>query len=63
MNTAKTRLEILTVAFKARKNNASVRDFVLKKFPTSGISLATINWYRNKFRREGMKIPSEHELR
>ncbi len=33
-------------------------------FPHSKMTLATVNWYRNKYRREhGDSIPTEHSLR
>lgn len=58
-----TTLECLLKAFKARKNNADARDAVLKVHPYSKMTLPTVNWYRNRFRQEGAKIPTEHELR
>lgn len=60
---SKTWLQTLEAAFKRGRNNAESLATVRRAFPTSGMSLSTVNWYRNKFRRDGMKIPSEHSLR
>lgn len=63
MKKSPTNLEILQKAFKAKRNNAEALAAVLKVHPHSKMSLSTVNWYRNKYRREGMPIPSEHSLR
>jgi hypothetical protein len=59
----KTTLAILEAQFKRKRNNAAALAAVKKAHPYSKMTLATVNWYRNKFRRDGMKIPMEHELR
>jgi hypothetical protein len=50
--------------FKRKRNNAQTLAAVRLSFPHSRMTLATVNWYRNKYRREhGDSIPTEHSLR
>lgn len=58
-----TTLEVLVKAFKAHKNNAAALAAVLKVHPHSRMTLATVNWYRNRYRKDDAKIPTEHSLR
>jgi hypothetical protein len=50
-------------AFKRKRDNAEVLAAVLKAHPYSKMTLATVNWYRNKMRKTDDSIPSEHSLR
>jgi hypothetical protein len=59
----KTTLEIMAGAFKRKRDNAEVLAAVLKAHPYSKMTLATVNWYRNKMRKTDDSIPSEHSLR
>lgn len=60
---ASSPLTILEAQFKRKRNNAAALAAVMKAHPYSKMTLSTVNWYRNKFRRDGMKIPQEHDLR
>ena len=57
----KTNLEILLAAFLARKTNRDALAAVVAAHPHSKMSLSTVNWYRNRYKKEHPKIPSEHE--
>jgi hypothetical protein len=56
-------LKILAAAFKRKRNNAQALAAVVKAHPYSKMTLATVNWYRNKMRRTDASIPLERELR
>lgn len=63
MKRVKTTLEILTAQFKRKRNNAQALAAVLKLHPHSKMTPATVNWYRNRMRKNDETIPSEHSLR
>jgi len=59
----KTPREVLAAAFKRGKTNAEALAILKEKHPYSMMSLATVNWTRNRLRGDGLKIPSEHEAK
>ena len=63
MRKAKSVLAILRESMRAKMSNSSALAEVTKAHPYSKISLSTVNYYRNQFRREGEKIPTERECR
>lgn len=50
-------------ALRAGKTNEDALAAVQKKFPEAKTSLASINWYRNKLRSDGEKVPTSRELK
>lgn len=50
-------------AIAAGKTNEEVLAAVKREFPTAKASLASINWYRNKMRSDGEKVPTARELK
>lgn len=50
-------------AIRAGKTNDEALQAVKKAFPDAGTSLASINWYRNKLRSDGEKVPTARELK
>ncbi len=50
-------------AIKAGKTNEDALAACQKAFPDAKTSLASINWYRNKLRSEGAKVPTARELK
>ena len=50
-------------AILAGKTNEEALEAVRKKFPEAKTSLASINWYRNKARSDGEKVPTARELK
>ena len=50
-------------AIRAGKTNEEALEAVRKKFPEAKTSLASINWYRNKARSDGEKVPTARELK
>jgi hypothetical protein len=50
-------------AIRAGKTNEEALDAVKAEFPDAKTSLASINWYRNKLRSDGEKVPTARELR
>lgn len=50
-------------AIKAGKTNEEALEAVQKEFPDAKTGLASINWYRNKLRSEGHKVPTARELK
>lgn len=63
MPRVKSTHEILRSQFKRKRNNAQALAAVLKAHPHSTMTPATVNWYRNRMRKEDDSIPSEHSLR
>lgn len=60
----KTVAQIAIAGLKRGKTNADVLASVRKAHPHSTISLATVNWYRNRLRdKKGTKIASDRETR
>lgn len=53
---------ILLKALKAKKTNAQALAIVEKLHPRTKMTIATVNWYRNRFRRAGETIPTELEV-
>ncbi len=45
------------------KTNEEVLATVKEKFPEAKTSMASINWYRNKLRNDGEKVPTARELK
>jgi hypothetical protein len=54
---------VIMDAMRAGKTNAEALELVQKKFPDSKATLSSVNWYRNKLRADGEKVPSGRELR
>lgn len=50
-------------AIVAGKSNEEALEACRKEFPEAKTSLASINWYRNKLRSEGKKVPTARELK
>ena len=50
-------------AIRAGKTNGDALAVVMKVFPEAKTSLASINWYRNKLRGAGEKVPTARELK
>ena len=50
-------------AIRAGKTNDETLAIVKKDFPEAKTSLASINWYRNKLRSDGEKVPTARELK
>ncbi len=50
-------------AIMASKTNEEALTACRKEFPEAKTSLASINWYRNKLRGEGKKVPTARELK
>ncbi len=50
-------------AIRAGKTNEETLKVVQKEFPDAKTSLASINWYRNKLRSDGEKVPTARELK
>jgi hypothetical protein len=43
--------------------NAEALAAAKKVHPRTQLSLASVNWYRNRLREEGAKVPSDREAR
>lgn len=56
-------LEELKRLFRSGKTNADVLASYKRRHPHSSYTVSTINWFRNKLRAEGYRIPSERECR
>ena len=54
---------VALTAIRAGKTNEEALEAVRKKFPEAKTSLASINWYRNKARSDGEKVPTARELK
>lgn len=54
---------VVTKALLERKSNEEVLEEVKKIFPTSSTTVATVQWYRNKLRKDGKDVPTARELR
>lgn len=50
-------------AIRAGKTNDEALEAVKAEFPEAKTSLASINWYRNKLRSNGEKVPTARELK
>ncbi len=50
-------------AIMAGKTNEDALAACRKAFPEAKTSVASINWYRNKLRAEGKKVPTARELK
>ncbi|KFH18462.1 hypothetical protein ELZ19_06930 [Brucella abortus] len=50
-------------AIRAGKTNEEALEAVKAEFPDAKTSLASINWYRNKLRSDGEKVPTARELK
>lgn len=50
-------------AIRAGKTNEEALEAVKAEFPEAKTSLASINWYRNKLRSDGEKVPTARELK
>ena len=50
-------------AIRAGKTNEEALEAVKAEFPDAKTSLASINWYRNKMRSDGEKVPTARELK
>lgn len=48
---------------RAGKTNDEVLAGIKEAFPDANTSMASVNWYRNKLRSEGEKIPTSRELK
>lgn len=54
---------VATQAILAGKTNEEAFADVQKAFPESKVSMASINWYRNKLRQDGKDVKTSRELR
>lgn len=50
-------------AIRAGKTNEEALAAVRAEYPEAKTSLASINWYRNKARSDGEKVPTARELK
>lgn len=50
-------------AIRDGKTNEEALEAVQAEFPDAKTSLASINWYRNKMRSDGEKVPTARELK
>ncbi len=50
-------------AILAGRTNEEALAACRKEFPEAKTSAASINWYRNKLRREGKKVPTARDLK
>lgn len=48
---------------RAGKTNEEVLAAIKEQFPEAKTSMASINWYRNKLRSDGEKVPTARELK
>jgi hypothetical protein len=53
--------DVAIEAIRAGKTNEETLAVVKAKFPEAKTKLASINWYRNKLRSEGEKVPTARE--
>ena len=54
---------VAIAAIRANKTNEEALAAVRKEFPEAKTSLASINWYRNKLRGAGEKVPAARDLK
>lgn len=54
---------VATEAIRAGKTNDEALAAVKSEFPDAKTSLSSINWYRNKLRADGEKVPTARELK
>ena len=59
----KTIGSVACAAICAGATNDAALETVKKEFPDAKTSLASINWYRNKLRSDGEKVPTARELK
>jgi len=55
--------DVAIEAIRAGKTNEEALAAVKAKFPEAKTSMPSINWYRNKLRSEGEKVPTARELK
>lgn len=48
---------------RAGKSNEEVLAGIKESFPEANTTMASVNWYRNKLRSDGEKIPTARELK
>lgn len=58
-----TTMQLLTSGFRKRMSNEAVLASILAMHPCTTMTRATVNWYRNRMRKNDSSIPSEHELK
>ena len=66
MSTTTKKATIGSVAQQAIKdglNNEEALAAVIKKFPDADTKVSSINWYRNRMRRENSRVPSARDLK
>lgn len=54
---------VALAAIRAGKTNEEALAAVQAEFPEAKTSMASINWYRNKLRGDGEKVPTARELK
>lgn len=54
--------DVAVEAIRAGKTNQEALEAVKAKFPDAKTTLSSINWYRNKLRSDGEKVPSARDL-
>lgn len=54
---------VAMAAIRDGKTNEEALEAVRAEFPDAKTSLASINWYRNKMRHDGVDVPTARELR
>lgn len=55
--------DVAIEAIRAGKTNEETLAAVKKEFPESKTTMASVNWYRNKLRQDGEKVPTSRELK
>jgi hypothetical protein len=55
--------DVACEAILAGKTNQEALDAVKGEFPDGNTSLSSINWYRNKLRKDGQPVKSARELK
>ena len=50
-------------ALRAGKTNEETLAAVKAEFPDKKTTLASVNWYRNKLRQDGEKVPTSRDLK
>lgn len=55
--------EVVVAALKRGKTNAEALAAARRAHPRTTMSLPTVNWYRNRLRSEGAKVPTDREAK
>lgn len=55
--------QLIRERLQARATNDEVLAEVRERFPDSNTSTATVSWYRNAMRKEGLEVPTARDLK